>query len=115
MNGLDKIYPSKILSFFFEILSFFNTDPHACCVDGGDHADGDDRVESDDHFDYSTTPLVDDYFTGLRGRFSVFAVQKHRYLRRSQKREVFTTPLSPVDDYADGDTRLDDAWQYGYV
>ena len=35
-------------------------------------------------------------FTGLRGRFSVFAVQKHRYLRRSQKREVFTTPLSPV-------------------
>ena len=36
------------------------------------------------------------YFTGLRGRFSVFAVQKHRYLRRSQQREVFTTPLSPV-------------------
>jgi hypothetical protein len=34
--------------------------------------------------------------TGLRGRFSVFAAQKHRYLRRSQKREIFTTPLSPV-------------------
>ena len=26
------------------------------------------------------------FFTGLRGRFSVFAVQKHRYLRRSHKR-----------------------------
>ncbi len=36
------------------------------------------------------------FFTGLRGRFSVFAVQKHRNVRRSQKREVFTTPLSPV-------------------
>ncbi len=27
-------------------------------------------------------------FTGLTGRFSVFAVQKHRCLRRPQKREV---------------------------
>ncbi len=34
------------------------------------------------------------FFAGLRGRFSVCAVQKHRYLRRSQKREVFTAPLS---------------------
>ncbi len=35
-------------------------------------------------------------FTGLRGRFSVFAAQKHQYLRRSQKPDFFTTPLSPV-------------------
>ncbi len=47
-------------------------------------------------------------FTGLRGRFSVFAVQKHRYLRRSQKREVFTTPLSPVKDHEEGHDRWPD-------
>ncbi len=38
-------------------------------------------------------------FAGLRGPFSVFALQKHRYLRRSQKREVVTTPLSQVKSH----------------
>jgi hypothetical protein len=39
-------------------------------------------------------------------------VQNHRYLRRPQKREVFTTPLSPVKE-EDDESEHSDADRYG--